>query len=968
MIAAGVPRPEVIAGLRGDQPSLPPAPAAPAPPQGSPAPPPPPPVAPAPSVKFANFDELLENIEHNFAPKRAPVAATAPAKSAKPTAAEALAGPLTCKLELTQRERLTLATLTPPQTSAFATPAKATCGAHCLVLDVSFSMEAAATVTSSDGDKVDHGFSVLDIAKHAMCTYVSSLGDDDFCSVACYASEARMVIGWTAATADGKEALFTAIKALKEEGSTNLTAGITTGMLAFEALPDKVAANPSEYALLLAVATDGQPSSGTHPPGGASYRDFVTEKAGGVAAKYGHAAVPQVVAIGLGNDLDSTLLHSFSDTFLHIPDPGSVGPFMVNLLAATQCTARVAIGAAADGAAPAACTASRAVLRLSPASSVAAVPGFAAAAVVGDEVLVDIGLVMYDQPRHVLVASKPGAPPLSATVTVEDAVIASCAAPAPATAGDATFDAEVGRTAAVCALQLQQQQLALSTPKDEVAARLQREGARIGDVTISLIWNDQSDLDLHVKVPTPGGEEAISYSHKKSKCGGVELDVDMNAGAPYSKEPVENVYAGDVERGMQAPLGTYKVQVCNFGFHGEGVDAAGAATSAEPREIKYQVQVRMNGDEVTDYTGTMTKAKETHDVCEFTYAGRTETGQTEKLQAATRARKAEAARLSAVPKDLLEQATALLGEGALKTTLTNEALLAVKPEYFKTWGRHYLVTLPQMLQVERRSNFRDAALQAFGHDASRAEAFFESLSTDAEMCFASLEPPKPSGLERVERQRKAAETRAAQAATAAERAAIERAHRPAYTPGAAMPDEFMRGGGCFAPEALVACVDPSDGTERALPIAAVRAGMLVRTPSGGTAAVRCVVESACAGGVAVFSELRGGLQLTEWHPVRDGAGRWRFPTLLGRRVLRPCASVFNLVLSREHVALVGGVACCTLAHGIEGPVIGHAFWGTAAVLEQLRTSHADGWAAGRVVLEAPLRAPAASAHAVAMGA
>ena len=93
------------------------------------------------------------------------------------------------------------------------------------------------------------------------------------------------------------------------------------------------------------------------------------ERSAAVAAAHGSAAAPTVVAIGLGNDLDSSLLRSFSDSFLHIPDPGSVAPFMVNLLAATRSTARVA---ATSGVV----TANRACLRVSPASAVASVPGW----------------------------------------------------------------------------------------------------------------------------------------------------------------------------------------------------------------------------------------------------------------------------------------------------------------------------------------------------------------------------------------------------------------------------------------------------------------------------------------------------------------------------------------------------------------------------------------------------------------
>ena len=164
----------------------------------------------------------------------------------------------------------------------------------------------------------------------------------------------------------------------------------------------------------------------------------------------------------------------------------------------------------------------------------------------------------------------------------------------------------------------------------------------------------------------------------------------------------------------------------------------------------------------------------------------------------------------------------------------------------------------------------------------------------------------------------------------------------------------MRGGGCFAPEAEVTCV-AEDGSEAAVPMALLTPGARLRTGSGGTATVVCVVESACDDGMATLTELPGGLQLTEWHPILDRRGVWRFPHILGRRVERRCPHVYNLVLNSEHVVVVGGVPCVTLGHGLCGPVVGHAFWGTRAVIDVLADQ--PGWSEGRVTLSAPLRAP-----------
>ena len=84
--------------------------------------------------------------------------------------------------------------------------------------------------------------------------------------------------------------------------------------------------------------------------------------------------------------------------------------------------------------------------------------------------------------------------------------------------------------------------------------------------------------------------------------------------------------------------------------------------------------------------------------------------------------------------------------------------------------------------------------------------------------------------------------------------------------------------------------------------------------------------------------------------------------------------MYNLVLDRCHVLPVGGAAgevpcamrfhlrsaflarqplpvcdrCVTLGHGILGDVVGHEYWGTGAVISDLRRR--DGWARGFVEL------------------
>ena len=99
---------------------------------------------------------------------------------------------------------------------------------------------------------------------------------------------------------------------------------------------------------------------------------------------------------------------------------------------------------------------------------------------------------------------------------------------------------------------------AAETAMKELQERLDREGARSGDVQISLMWDNYNDLDLHVVCPSG---ERIHGGNKLSQCGG-ELDVDANV-RPETKKPVENVVWDD----NTAQSGEYQVYVHHYKKH-----------------------------------------------------------------------------------------------------------------------------------------------------------------------------------------------------------------------------------------------------------------------------------------------------------------------------------------------------------------------------------------------------------------
>lgn len=118
--------------------------------------------------------------------------------------------------------------------------------------------------------------------------------------------------------------------------------------------------------------------------------------------------------------------------------------------------------------------------------------------------------------------------------------------------------------------------------EDLFAERLGREGAKTGEVQVSLIWFNKNDLDLSVVCPSG---ERISFDNKISNCGG-RLDIDMNESGK-SDEPVENVFWE-----KDAPKGRYRVFVEHFEKH-DSTDLTEfsilATVDGEPREFKGQI-------------------------------------------------------------------------------------------------------------------------------------------------------------------------------------------------------------------------------------------------------------------------------------------------------------------------------------------------------------------------------------------
>ena len=125
-------------------------------------------------------------------------------------------------------------------------------------------MNSAAEVTTDDGDRVSHGWSQLDISKHACNTIVSSLDENDHVAVITYSDNAKVILDWTRCEAGGKTHAMATIDSMRPERSTNLMAGLVSGFDMMKKVPgsDDILQTLS---LNLIVCTDGMPSPQAAP-------------------------------------------------------------------------------------------------------------------------------------------------------------------------------------------------------------------------------------------------------------------------------------------------------------------------------------------------------------------------------------------------------------------------------------------------------------------------------------------------------------------------------------------------------------------------------------------------------------------------------------------------------------------------------------------------------------------------------
>ena len=240
-----------------------------------------------------------------------------------------------------------------------------------------------------------------------------------------------------------------------------------------------------------------------------------------------------------------------------------------------------------------------------------------------------------------------------------------------------------------------------------------------------------------------------------------------------------------------------------------------------------------------------------------------------------------------------------------------------KPDWFEKWGRHYLPSVLRAHALKVCSNFKDKGVQSYATD------LFKQFQKQGGDLFKTIPPPPGSIYSKI-------------------RADGYHAIRASAAP-VNMATYYNSSSGCFHGDAQVTL---EDGT--IVPMKHVLPGMRVQTPSG-FATIRKVIHYKIPSGSMDMTYVGGKFWITPYHPIR--LSNWVFPCDMYPTSLVDTDTVYNLLLESEHIVLVQGIACCTLAHAMKGLVIEHPYFGTDAVVRDLRKRPT--WESGIIVYQNP---------------
>jgi len=275
---------------------------------------------------------------------------------------------------------------------------------------------------------------------------------------------------------------------------------------------------------------------------------------------------------------------------------------------------------------------------------------------------------------------------------------------------------------------------------------------------------------------------------------------------------------------------------------------------------------------------------------------------------------------------------------AMLTDIEGEILLAVTPEHYFRWGRHYLLSLLDAHRLELCNNFKDKSVASYGGK------LFKKLQSKADDTFCDLPPPKPSRRTNVSQGNVYGQLRSrndrvrgrGRGASSLGASSLNRSQNSLTTAqrNAAVnmrASYYNSRAPCFSGESKMIM---TNGTS--VRVCDVRVGDRVQAIDGSERIVKFVVKTSILDGMTHLVRLGPNIRITPYHPVRIN-GAWCFPADVGNVKSEKCDAVYSFVVEMNTISssnksmslCVGGIECASLGHGDmdTSTVHGHKYFG-----------------------------------------
>lgn len=218
-----------------------------------------------------------------------------------------------------------------------------------------------------------------------------------------------------------------------------------------------------------------------------------------------------------------------------------------------------------------------------------------------------------------------------------------------------------------------------------------------------------------------------------------------------------------------------------------------------------------------------------------------------------------------------------------------------RKDYYQGWGCHYLRALHNGHLTKCKGNFKDKGLN---YDTVEIQQAIKNM----EMVFMDMPPP--------------------QASKKTEQTVSMTSSQTLYN----------QGGGCFQADCLVTT---ASGTT--YPVNEIKKGDLLQTPNG-SARVLCVTHIMQSPNGCLLCNLGNNTLITPYHPIKYQE-KWCFPKDHFPQNTYQVDRVYNFVLDKDHQIYINNILTPTFGHNLQGEVIGHPFFGSDKIINDLSKLH-----------------------------